>query len=218
VADDAEREVSIVKLVPAEERLGLLIDAVSEYAIFLLDAEGIVQTWNAGARRIKGYTDDEIVGRSFTAFYTAEDVAAGRPERALATATETGQCRDEGWRVRKDGSTFWANVTITALRDGDGQLIGFAKVTRDETDRKQADEQLRQIELLTDRERIAGELHDVVVHRVFDAGLILEATLRLVRDEAAVARIHEAITMLDDTLKEIRTIVIGLESSESDPR
>jgi PAS domain S-box-containing protein len=118
----------------------LLVQSVQDYAIFRLSTEGIVQTWNAGAQKLKGYSADEIIGRSFENFYTPEDRAAGRPARLLASARENGRVEDEGWRVRKDGTRFWADVVITAMFDH-GELIGFAKVTRDLTDRRHMEEQ-----------------------------------------------------------------------------
>jgi PAS domain S-box-containing protein len=118
----------------------LLVQSVVDYAIFVLDAGGHVRTWNPGAERLKGYTRDEIVGRHFSTFYTDEDRASGFPDHELVVAAAEGRFEDEGWRVRRDGSTFWANVVITALRR-EGQLIGYAKVTRDLTERKQAEEQ-----------------------------------------------------------------------------
>jgi PAS domain S-box-containing protein len=109
------------------EALGLLVDAVREYAIFMLDPEGRIVTWNAGARRIKGYSAEEIIGRHFSVFYVPEEVNAAKPQRELAVALAEGQSRDEGWRVRKDGSRFWANVVITAVVDGHGSHQGFAR-------------------------------------------------------------------------------------------
>ena len=126
-----------------EESFRLLVQSVKDYAILLLDPSGRVTSWNEGAQRIKGYTADEIVGRSFTTFYPEEAVASGFPQYELETAAATGRFEDESWRVRKDGSRFWANVIITALRDERGELIGFAKVTRDLTERRAAEEQAR---------------------------------------------------------------------------
>ena len=111
----------------------LLVDAVEDYAIFLLGPDGRVLTWNRGAERIKGYTADEIVGQHFSVFYTPEELAAERPKFVLQMATDRGRFEDEGWRVRKDGTRFWADVTITAVHDEDGKHVGFAKVTRDTT-------------------------------------------------------------------------------------
>ena len=126
-----------------EEGFRLLVESVKDYAIFMLDPGGHVATWNAGAERIKGYKADEIIGKHFSIFYPPEDVAAGKPERELEIAAREGRFEDEGWRVRKDGSRFWANVIITALRDPQGDLVGFAKVTRDLTERRQAEETRR---------------------------------------------------------------------------
>jgi len=120
----------------AEARYRLLIEGVSDYAIFSLDSKGVVTSWNIGAQRIKGYAADEIVGRHFSTFYTPEDRAGGLPEKVLKTAEETGHFQGEGWRVRKDGTRFWSSVVVTALRNEEDELIGFSKITRDVTERK----------------------------------------------------------------------------------
>jgi PAS domain S-box-containing protein len=125
----------------SEERFRLLVEGVRDYAIYMLDPEGRVVSWNTGARRLKGYEDDEIIGRHFSLFYPPEDVQAGRPERELQIARTEGRYEEEGWRVRKDGTRFWASVTVTALRDQAGTLRGFAKVTRDLTRRREFEEQ-----------------------------------------------------------------------------
>ncbi|HET9684979.1 MAG TPA: PAS domain S-box protein, partial [Gemmatimonadaceae bacterium] len=124
----------------------LLVSSVRDYAIFALDPDGVILTWNAGAERIKGYRADEIIGKHFSIFYPHELVAEGFPAFELRTAANTGRFEDEGWRLRKDGSRFWANVVITALRDEQGALVGFAKVTRDLTERREAEEALRESE------------------------------------------------------------------------
>ncbi len=128
----------------------LLVQSVVDYAIFMLDADGRVASWNEGAQRIKGYLPHEIIGRHFSTFYTAEDRARGKPEWELETAVRDGRVEDEAWRVRKDGTLFWANVVITALRDETGRLIGFAKVTRDLSERRAAEQRA-----LADAKRIA---------------------------------------------------------------
>ena len=128
----------------SEERFRFLIEGVQDYAIFMLDLEGHVVTWNAGAERSKGYRAEEIIGRHFTCFYPEEEIARGKPERELQTALAEGRCEDIGWRVRKNGSQFWAKVVITPLYDELGQPRGFSKVTRDITEGKQAEERFRQ--------------------------------------------------------------------------
>src|SRR5919199_895977 len=137
----AERLAAEEQLRQSEERFRTLVASVKDYAIFLLSPEGRILTWNEGAARIKGYAPDEIIGQSFKRFYTAEDRAAGLPARLLATARAEGRVEHEGWRVRKDGSRFWADVGITALTNPEGQPIGFAKVTRDLTERRQAEQE-----------------------------------------------------------------------------
>jgi PAS domain S-box-containing protein len=129
-----------------DDLLRTLVSSVQDYAILVLDPSGIILTWNAGARAIKGYKAEEIVGSHFSRFFPEGDVAAGRPEHQLQVAQTEGRFEDEGWRVRKDGSTFWANVVITRLLDNTGQLVGFGKVTRDLSDRRRQEESLRQSE------------------------------------------------------------------------
>ena len=123
-----------------------IVDQTKDYAVFFLDPDGRVMTWNQGAQRIKGYAAEEIIGRHFSAFYTRESIDRGWPQHELKVATAEGRFEDEGWRVRKDGSRFWASVVITALRDADGKLLGFSKITRDLTERKLHEEALRQSE------------------------------------------------------------------------
>jgi PAS domain S-box-containing protein len=132
---------------PIDSRIyRLMVEQVRDYALFMLDPAGHVITWSAGAQRLKGYNADEIIGRHFSSFYTPDAVARGWPDEELRLATREGRFEDEGWRVRRDGSRFWANVLITALRDEHGKLIGFSKITRDLTDRKLHEEALRQAE------------------------------------------------------------------------
>jgi PAS domain S-box-containing protein len=125
-------------LLEAERRFRILVQGVTDYAIFMLDPEGKVANWNAGAERIKGYTPEEIVGSHFSRFYTPEDAEAGVPTRAIETARSTGRYEAEGWRVRKDGTRFWASVVLDAIRNDPGELIGFAKITRDMTEKREA--------------------------------------------------------------------------------
>jgi len=143
--DLTDRKQGEEKLRLSEERFRLLVEGVTDYAIFLLDPQGRVASWNAGAERLKGYAAGEIVGRHFSAFYPPEAIARGWPDEELRRATAEGRVEDEGLRVRKDGSTFWASVVITALRDEGGELRGFAKITRDLTERRAAEEAARRL-------------------------------------------------------------------------
>ena len=129
-----------------QSRLKLLIDSVVDYAIYMIDPQGVVSSWNAGAARIKGYTEAEILGANFSCFYTPEDRRSGLPQRALRTAIEEGRFEGEGWRLRKDGTPFWSHVVIDPIRSPEGVLLGFAKITRDLTERKAAEETLKQSE------------------------------------------------------------------------
>ena len=134
--DLSDRRLAEAALEQSEERFRLLVQTVRDYAIFMLDPTGHIATWNAGAQRIKGYTEEEITGQHFSIFYPWGDKQSGKPARELEIAIRTGVYEEEGWRVRKDGSRFWASVVITALRHPDGSLAGFAKVTRDLTERR----------------------------------------------------------------------------------
>lgn len=138
--DLTERRRHEEELRASEERFRLLVDSVRDYAIFMLDPNGVVQSWNIGAHAIKGYAATEIIGRHFSAFYTPEDLAAGKPEAELAAARQHGRMEEEGWRVRKDGTLFWANVVVTAVYGPAGDLRGFAKVTRDTSERRRLEE------------------------------------------------------------------------------
>ena len=128
----------------SEESFRLLVDSVRDYAIVMIDPEGRVVSWNSGAERIKGYNPDEIIGKHFACFYPPEAIQRDLPAQELKTAAKEGSFEDEGWRMRKDGSKFWANVIITALRDANGSLRGYSKVTRDLTERRQAEERIQE--------------------------------------------------------------------------
>src|SRR3954464_13940928 len=136
----------------------------------MIDLDGNVLSWNAGARKLKGYAPEDIIGRSFANFYTPEDRAAGTPQRALAVARETGRFNGEGWRVRKDGNRFWALVVIDAVRDEAGELIGFAKVTRDITERQEAQE--RQLESERRYRRLVEAVVDYAIFQLDENGLV----------------------------------------------
>jgi PAS domain S-box-containing protein len=140
IRNTTERKRVQEELRVSEERFRRLVAEVKDYAIFMLDPEGKVRTWNEGAERIKGYRADEIIGRDYSCFYASEDIERGKPGEQLKLAAREGRSEDEGWRIRKDGSRFWASVVITALHDQDGKLLGFSKVTRDITERKRVRE------------------------------------------------------------------------------
>jgi len=164
--DITERRAAEETLRLSEERFRLIVDAVKDYALLMLDPKGYVVSWNAGAQRIKGYTADEIIGQHYSRFYLPEDVAEGHPEEELRIAAEKGRYVEEGWRVRKDGSRFLADVILTAIRDGAGNLRGFAKVTRDITARRLAEEQIAEQAALLDK------AHDAIVVRDLDGSVL----------------------------------------------
>jgi PAS domain S-box-containing protein len=215
----------------SEERFRLLVGSVADYAIFMLDVDGHIMSWNLGAERLKGYRADEIVGQHFALFYGAEDQRAGRPAKQLATALAEGRAEDEGWRIRKDGTRFWANVVITALRSSDGRLVGFGKVTRDLTQRKRSEDALRGV---LERERDATarmrelddarrELVAIVAHDVRAPINVLGGLVELLRDDWSTmtepdrddllrrigARARSVGALVDDVLD-----VVRLESGE----
>ncbi len=142
----SETPVPISSLLPnikSHDVFRLLVDSVTDYAIFVLDPKGIISSWNAGAERLKGYKADEIIGKHFSVFYTQPDLDTHKPDRELRIAAETGRYEEEGWRVRQDGSRFWANVVITRILDREGKLIGFGKITRDLTERRRSEQKYR---------------------------------------------------------------------------
>ena len=151
---------ALMRLRESERRFRLFVGGVTDYAIFMLDPDGVITNWNAGAERIKGYRAEEIIGQHFSVFYSPKDREDGLPAHILTTAARDGRIETEGWRIRQDGSRFWANVVIDAVRDDAGELIGFAKITRDMTERRAVDEQLRQSQKL----EAVGQLTNGVAH------------------------------------------------------
>jgi PAS domain S-box-containing protein len=152
---------SVSQFLGSEESYRLMVDSVIDYAIIMIDKEGKVASWNAGAERLKGYRPEEIIGQHFSRFYTPEAIAAGMPDKELRMASEAGRFEDEGWRLRQDGTRFWANVIITALRDKEGVIRGFSKVTRDLTERNQTAEALKKASAYT-RSLIEASLDPLV--------------------------------------------------------
>src|SRR6202043_1069932 len=207
----------------SEERSRLFIEAVQDYAIFLLDPEGCVITWNTGAERIKGYKASEILGQHFSRFYPDEDVRGGKPAWELEVATKEGRFEDEGWRVRKDGSRFWANVIITAVQDNAGSLMGFTKVTRDITERmvaqrsleqaqrklQESEQSLRALSLHVlraqdeERRRIGREIHDSLGQYLS----VLKMKLDSMSSSAATAEENtECVNLVEACVKQVRTL------------
>lgn len=209
----------------SEERFRVLVEAVQDYAIFMLDPNGCVSSWNIGARRIKGYKPSEIIGRHFSTFYPEEDIRSGKPVKELEIAAKEGRLEDEGWRIRKDGSRFWANVIITALRDSQGNLLGFAKVTRDFTERmrvresleaanrklEQSEKSLRELSrhlLRTqdeERRRIGRDLHDSLGQYLSVLKMKMVALDKFDR-KAMTQEIEECANLADECIKEVRTV------------
>lgn len=167
-----------------EGRYRLLIEAITDYAIYLLDPSGIVTTWNPGAARFKGYTDNEIIGQHFSRFYTEEDRKTDLPARALEIAKREGKFEAEGWRVRKDGSRFWAYVIIDPIREPSGEIVGFAKVTRDLTERKRAQDKIektREVSLQSQKLEAVGQLTGGVAHDFNNLLMAVLASLEMLR-------------------------------------
>jgi PAS domain S-box-containing protein len=189
------------------ELFRLLVESVRDYAIFVLDPEGNVLTWNPGAQALKGYTRDEIVGRHFSKFYPAEAVQNGWPQRELALAEKEGRFADEGWRVRKDGSTFWASVIISPLRAADGTVSGFAKVTQDLTARREAEEHVQKLNREL-RERVSelDETRRIIELRTLELQK-LSARLLQIQDEE---RRRIARELHDDLGQQMAVIKMGL--------
>jgi PAS domain S-box-containing protein len=204
----------------SEERFRLLVESVKDYAIFMLDRRGHVMSWNPGAERIKGYTAEEIIGKHFRGFYPADVAATGFPERELEIAEREGRFEDEGWRVRKDGSCFWANVVITAVRDDSGRLRGFSKVTRDLTQRRELERERAQSEALADLNRRKDEFLAMLSHELRNPLAPISTAVQLLRldlgDDAArqpamaiLERQVTHLTRLVDDLLEVSRISTG---------
>ncbi len=192
-----ELEATRSRLRESERGFSLLVSGVTDYAIFMLDLDGQIISWNAGAERIKGYTAPEIVGQHFSRFYTEEDRKAGIPMRALARAAQEGRWEAEGWRVRKDGSRFWANVIIDAIHDG-GELVGFAKITRDTTEKRAAESQLRQAQKM----EAIGQFTGGVAHDFNNLLMAISGSLEILRKRIPDDR--RVVTLLDNAMQGVR--------------
>ena len=188
MATPTKRTTDEGKALESERIFRLLVNGVVDYAIYMLSPEGIVSNWNAGGQRIKGYSADEIVGQHFSRFYTDADRAAGRPARALEIARTTGRYEEDGWRVRKDGTFFWASVVIDPVRDDDGELIGFAKITRDITERREAQQKLQRVERqLAEAQKLdaLGQLTGGIAHDFNNLLMIISGSAHALRRVAA---------------------------------
>jgi PAS domain S-box-containing protein len=206
----------------------MLVDAVQDYAIFMLDPHGHVVSWNRGAQHIKGYTAGEIVGQHFSVFYTPADIASRKPETELALAAAEDRIEDEGWRVRRDGSHFWANVTITAIRAPNGELRGFAKVTRDMTDRLRLIELQHARALSThvqrareeERAQLARELHDDLGQQLIalkmDVAMLDQGSSHRNDDSRLATRTHRVQDKIDSIIASARRLAGGLRPSMLD--
>jgi PAS domain S-box-containing protein len=195
--DLTERQFAYQTLIESERRYRRLVDAVVDYAIFQLDPNGRIATWNPGARRIKGYSQSEVIGKHFSLFYTEEDRARGLPERALEIAATTGKYGAEGWRVRKDGTRFWALVVIDAIRDEDtGELSGFAKVTRDITERLEAQHKLQTAQeqlALSQKMEAVGQLSGGIAHDFNNLLMIVIGNLETAQHQAIKPPINASL-------------------------
>ncbi|CAO3441394.1 PAS domain S-box protein [Azospirillum endophyticum] len=186
-----ERVAPAWEPISGERQFRLLVQSVVDYAIFMLDPTGVIRSWNAGAARMKGYAADEIIGRHFSSFYTEEDRAAGLPQRALATALSEGKFEAEGWRVRKDGTRFWASVVIDPIHDETGRLRGFAKITRDITERRKAQEALDEArEALAQAQKMeaVGQLTGGVAHDFNNLLQAIGSSLELIEHRLSAGR------------------------------
>ncbi|SMF44196.1 PAS domain S-box-containing protein [Azospirillum oryzae] len=186
-----ERVAPAWEPISGERQFRLLVQSVVDYAIFMLDPTGVIRSWNPGAARMKGYAADEIIGRHFSSFYTPEDRAAGVPQRALATALSEGKFEAEGWRLRKDGTRFWASVVIDPIRDETGTLRGFAKITRDITERRKAQEALDEArEALAQAQKMeaVGQLTGGVAHDFNNLLQAISSSLELIEQRLSAGR------------------------------
>lgn len=212
--DLTEKRRSELALSRSEDQFRFMAEAVRDYAIFMLDPDGHVSTWNTGAERIKGYSAGEILGHHFSCFYPEEEVRAGKPARDLREALHNGRLEDEWWRRRKDGSLFWANVIITPVRNSEGKLLGFAKITRDMTERMQKERSLRElsVHLLQmqdeERKRIGRDLHDTLGQCVTAMKISLDSLASSVgaRDTAVNGQIQQCVGLAEECVREVRTL------------
>jgi PAS domain S-box-containing protein len=192
--DMTEKRAVLEDLRRSEQRLRLLVDSVVQYAIFTLSPEGRVTSWNAGAQRAKGYTRDEILGETYARFFTPQDQASGRPAQILATAYRAGRFEDEGWRVRKDGTRYWASIVVEPMWDQNGEFAGYAKVTRDITDKRALDEAREQLHQAQKMEAV-GQLTGGIAHDFNNLLAAVLASLELVGTHNTDSRVERLVTI-----------------------
>jgi PAS domain S-box-containing protein len=198
--DTTERQDALSELLKSESQFKTLVGGVTDYALYMLDPTGVVSNWNAGGERIKGYSAEEIVGQHFSRFYTPIDQAAGRPARALKIAAETGHYEEDGWRVRKNGSFFWASVVIDPIRNDAGELIGYAKITRDISERKEAQERLLAMQRqLAESQKFdaLGQLTGGVAHDFNNLLMVISGSIHTIRKEIMGEKALRALQSID---------------------
>ncbi|HUJ67540.1 MAG TPA: PAS domain-containing protein [Acidimicrobiales bacterium] len=198
----------------AKDGFRLLVDGATEYAVFALSPTGVVSTWNRGAERIQGYLPDEVIGTHFSVFYPDFERRAGVPERSLETALAEGRFATEGWRLRKDGTRFWASVVITPLYDDTGRVRGFGKLTRDETERRDNHSQAARLE---EQERIAVTLAEALVRRLFAIGLHASGLLPLTSNPEAQRRARSLVEETDEAIRYLRTAIFEIRAPGDGP-
>jgi PAS domain S-box-containing protein len=220
IRDVTERRKAEEALRLSEERFRLLVTGVRDYAIFMLDRDGRVASWNTGAQRISGYTADEIIGKSHHTFYPEDDVTAGKPDHEMRLAATSGRAEVEGWRVRRDGTRFLASVVTTALRTDEGAAPGFAQLMRDITERRRLEEERERLlgerETERERQRIAMDLHDGIIQQIYGTALGLELAEEEAGDGAAREHIERAIASLNDVIRDIRSYIFDLRPASYD--
>ncbi|MFI7675725.1 PAS domain S-box protein [Actinophytocola sp. NPDC049390] len=222
--DMTERRNTEQALRESEERFRLLVQGVRDYGVFMLDPAGHIISWNVGAQRISGYEEQEILGQHFSIFYPSEDISDGKPQRELREAITEGRLEDEGWRLRKDGTRFWANVIITPLFDESGKLRGFGKVTRDMTERRNTEQALAERRRLLghlveaqelERRRIAWDVHDDSIQAMVAVGMRLQLLAGRLPDEerATVGQLEESVRA---SIMRLRNLVVHLRPTAID--
>ena len=198
--DITERQQARSDLDQSENQFRLLVSGVTDYALYMLSPTGVVSNWNAGGQRIKGYLPEEIIGENFSRFYTPADQAVGKPQRALKIARESGHYEEEGWRVRKDGTFFWASVVIDSIYDDDGRLIGFAKITRDISERREAQHRLEQMQRqLAESQKMdaLGQLTGGVAHDFNNLLMIISGNLVRLKKELSSEQAAKALSAIE---------------------